>query len=152
MLACLLVSLSGCSSAATSSSGAETALAPQETKEDEIVKIEEKRFVTKINGIYIDSKDYIGKTLQYEGFFNIATDELAGETVYSVIRYGPGCCGTDGNPGFEVWLEGEVPKQGDWVEVTGILGEYPKDGYLCLFLAVEEIRVLSRRGAEYVFE
>ena len=78
-------------------------------------------------------------------------EELA-EKYYSVIRYGPGCCGTDGNAGFEVKWDGEYPNQNDWVEVMGILEEYEENGYHYLRIAIDSLTVLPVRGAETVYQ
>ncbi|MDR0451936.1 MAG: hypothetical protein LBH15_02720, partial [Treponema sp.] len=69
-----------------------------------------------------------------------------------VLRYGPGCCGFDGNAGFEVaWDEaGPYPAEDDWVEAVGVLTSYEEDGYPYLYLALSSLQVLNERGAEFV--
>jgi hypothetical protein len=73
-----------------------------------------------------------------------------------VIRYGPGCCGNDGNAGFEVAWDnqdtagGAYPDLDAWVEASGVLRTYEEDGYPYLYLALSSLNVLDSRGAEFV--
>jgi hypothetical protein len=73
-----------------------------------------------------------------------------------VLRYGPGCCGFDGNAGFEVAWDatdreaGPYPGEDDWVEAVGVLKSYEEDGYPYLYLALSSLQVLDRRGEEFV--
>lgn len=115
-----------------------------------IIEIKEKMFIAQTNDIYINSAEYLGKTIKYEGIFDSYTDEESGITYFYVIRYGPGCCGYDSNAGFEVVWTGDWPEAKDWVEVVGVLEEYEEDGNEYLRLKLYSIRVLDERGAEYV--
>ncbi|MDR2932018.1 MAG: hypothetical protein LBV27_02820 [Oscillospiraceae bacterium] len=116
----------------------------------DVVSINERLFIAQTNDIYINAGDYMGKTIQYEGIFK--TDYWAdmGRTFYYVIRYGPGCCGYDGEAGFEVAWEGDWPKEDDWCEAVGILEEYEENGWPFLRLNLTSLTVLEERGAEYV--
>jgi uncharacterized membrane protein YcgQ (UPF0703/DUF1980 family) len=116
------------------------------------VEIKDKLFVGQINDIYLNADDYLGKTLHYEGIFNSETSDINGVTYYYVARYGPGCCGTDANPGFEVIFDNgsDYPKPDDWVEVTGVLSAYEEDGYNYLCLQLTSLEVKEERGQEYV--
>jgi Predicted membrane protein len=118
----------------------------------DLVEIKEKMFVAQTNDIYINAEDYLGKTIKYEGIFDIYESPETAEVYYSVIRYGPGCCGIDANAGFEViWNgEGEYPNDNEWVEAVGILEEFEENGYLYLRLALTSLTVLPTRGAAYV--
>jgi uncharacterized membrane protein YcgQ (UPF0703/DUF1980 family) len=122
--------------------------------EADVIEIKEKMFVAQSNDVYYNVEDYLGKTLKYEGIFQEFTDGENGQTYYSVIRYGPGCCGIDANCGFEVcWVnnsEAEYPKQNDWVEVLGVLELYEEGEYSYLRLNLTSMTVLDVRGAEYV--
>jgi uncharacterized membrane protein YcgQ (UPF0703/DUF1980 family) len=119
---------------------------------DDVIEIREKLFVAQTNDIYFNAGDYLGKTIRLEGVFDVFDDPNTGTTYRSVIRYGPGCCGIDANPGFEVDWEGGYPSQNDWVEATGVLVEYDEGGYKYLRLALTELNVLDERGAEYVVQ
>jgi zinc transport system permease protein len=123
-----------------------------------VIEIKEKMFIAQVNDVFLNPDDYLGKTIKLEGIFK-EEKYLIGDTAYFfVLRYGPGCCGSDGNAGFEVaWdetaLEGEgpsYPNVDDWVEATGRLDYYEEDGYPYLYLALSSLRTLDTRGAEYV--
>ena len=116
----------------------------------DVIVIREKMFIAQTNDVYFNTEDYLGKTIQYEGIFDIYEAPESADKYYSVIRYGPGCCGVDANAGFEVKWDGEYPRQDDWVEVTGVLEEYEEEGYKYLRLALTSLDVLTERGAEYV--
>jgi zinc transport system permease protein len=120
------------------------------------VEIKEKMFIAQVNDVYLNPEDYLGKTIKLEGLFIF--EQYAGyENPYCfVIRYGPGCCGNDGNAGFEVaWdappdEEKSYPEPNAWVEATGMLTTYEEDGYPYLYLSLVSLNVLDTRGAEFV--
>ena len=116
----------------------------------DVVEIREKMFIAQTNDIYMNAEDYLGKAIRYEGIFDVDFWAETGTTYYYVIRYGPGCCGDDGEAGFEVRWEGEYPEQNDWVEAVGILEAYEEEGYQYLRLALSSLTVLPTRGAEFV--
>jgi zinc transport system permease protein len=122
--------------------------------EETVVEIKEKMFIAQTNDVYLNPEDYLGKTLRLEGLFK---SERYGEQSYCfVIRYGPGCCGNDGNAGFEVaWDDRDATDKGypdsdEWVEATGVLQSYEEDGFPYLYLALSSLAVLDTRGAEFV--
>ena len=104
-----------------------------------MIEIKERVFVSLTNEIYLNAEDYIGKKIRLQGIFEKYTDDETGETFYSVTRRGPGCCGSDLNPGFEVKWDKPYPRPGVWVDATGILELYEKE-YLRLRLT--ELKVL----------
>ena len=116
----------------------------------DVIEIKEKLFLAQTNDIYINKDDYLGKTIKYEGIFDVFEIPELKLKYYSVIRYGPGCCGDDGNVGFEVKWDSDYPNQNDWVEAVGILEEYNEGEYTYLRLALTSLEVLSERGAETV--
>ncbi|MDR1353124.1 MAG: hypothetical protein LBK05_07570 [Treponema sp.] len=118
----------------------------------DIVEIKEKMFIAQTNDVYINPEDYMGKTIKLEGLFKTETGYDEQMSYCFVLRYGPGCCGTDGNAGFEVaWDEaGSYPAEDDWVEAIGVLKSYEEYGYPYLYLALSSIQVLDERGAEFV--
>lgn len=73
-------------------------------------------FIAQINDIYINAEDYIGMTLRNKGIFDSFTWEDVDQTYDCVMRYDPGCCGNDGNAGFEVVWDGQYPQANDWVK------------------------------------
>jgi zinc transport system permease protein len=128
-----------------------------ETKaEEKVVEIKEKMFIAQTNDVYLNAEDYMGKTIKLQGLFKLARYETREKPYCFVLRYGPGCCGYDGNAGFEVaWnFEGggaaEYPKEDDWVEAVGQLKSYVEDDYPYLYIALTSLNVLDERGAEFV--
>jgi zinc transport system permease protein len=119
-----------------------------------VIEIREKMFIAQTNDVYLNRDEYLGKTLKLEGLFK--REQYDGQSYCFVIRYGPGCCGSDGNAGFEVAWEPrsrtlvQYPEIDAWVEATGVLKIYEEDDYPYLYLALRELRVLDRRGAEFV--
>ena len=125
------------------------------TARGDIVQISERMFVNHINDIYINTRNYIGKTIKYEGIF--MSDQYYGEDdlFYSVFRFGPGgCCGIDGRVGFEVrWPSGQsrqFPADDAWVEITGVLKEYEHSFTKYLYIELTSVNELSSRGREFV--
>jgi uncharacterized membrane protein YcgQ (UPF0703/DUF1980 family) len=121
----------------------------------DIVEIGEKMFINQVNDVYLNSGDYLGKTIKLEGIFK--RDEGYEKTYFFVIRYGPGCCGNDGNAGFEVvWAnekEHPYPAEDSWVEAAGVLKTYEEDDVMqYLYLDLSSLNVLNSRGAETVFQ
>jgi uncharacterized membrane protein YcgQ (UPF0703/DUF1980 family) len=115
-----------------------------------VVEISERLFIAQTNDIYINTEDYLGKTIKYEGIFKTMYWPEENETFYYVIRYGPGCCGYDGEAGFEVSWDGEWPEEDAWCEAVGVLEAYEMNGWQYLRLALSSLTVLEERGAEFV--
>ena len=118
---------------------------------EDTIEIREKLFIAQTNDIYYNADEYIGKTIKLEGIF-VSENYLGGEEYRTVIRYGPGCCGDDGNVGFEVKWDKEYPNPGDWVEVVGVLERYEEFENTYLRLALSSLNVLPTRGTEYVLQ
>jgi uncharacterized membrane protein YcgQ (UPF0703/DUF1980 family) len=110
-------------------------------------------FIAQTNDVYLNAEDYLGKIIKLEGLFKREQYLEEGAAYCFVLRYGPGCCGNDGNAGFEVaWdaAEGEYPAVDEWVEAIGTLKSYEEDGYPYLYLSLSSLRTLEERGAEFV--
>jgi uncharacterized membrane protein YcgQ (UPF0703/DUF1980 family) len=121
----------------------------------DIIEIKEKMFISQVNDVYLNKDDYLGKNIKLEGLFKMAQGN---ERAYCfVLRYGPGCCGYDGNVGFEVaWDKDKgkpYPGEDSWVEATGELKTYEEDGYdEFLYLDLVSLNVLNKRGQETVMQ
>jgi zinc transport system permease protein len=121
-----------------------------------LIEIKEKMFIAQTNDVYLNPDDYLGKTIKLEGLFKMEQYTGSDTTYCFVLRYGPGCCGNDGNAGFEVaWddtytLKPPYPNIDDWVEATGSLKYYEEDGYPYLYIALSSLKVLEESGAEFV--
>jgi uncharacterized membrane protein YcgQ (UPF0703/DUF1980 family) len=120
-----------------------------------IVEIKEKMFIAQISDVYNNAPDYLGKTIKLEGIFK---EEQGYDKSYCfVLRYGPGCCGYDGNVGFEVAWNNEqaqsYPADDSWVEAVGVLKSYEEDEYMqYLYLDLASLNVLNKRGTETVVQ
>lgn len=118
-----------------------------------LVEIREKMFIAQTNDVYLNPEEYLGKTIKLEGIFQVQSYADTESPYYFVIRYGPGCCGTDGNAGFEVmWdqVDAVYPAENDWVEAIGVLGAYEEDGYPYICINLASLKVLENRGQEFV--
>jgi uncharacterized membrane protein YcgQ (UPF0703/DUF1980 family) len=121
---------------------------------ENIIEIKEKLFIAQTNDVYLNPEDYLGKTIKLEGLFKSETGYDADYCF--VIRYGPGCCGYDGNAGFEVAWDnpapdlGAYPEEDSWVEAVGVLDSYDENGYPYLYLSLASLTVKEPRGAEFV--
>lgn len=123
----------------------------KESKNKDIIEINEKVFITQINDIYYNFDDYKDKTIVVEGMYSVFESMLSDETSPVVYRNGPGCCNNDGWAGFLLKYDGKEPKENDWIRVTGTPSlETTKEGYTNLFLNVSDLEVLNERGAELV--
>jgi len=114
-----------------------------------VIEIRERMFLGQVNDIYKNAQDYLGRKIKLEGIF-LKDQYTTGETFYSVIRYGPGCCGDDDQAGFEVaWPDNDrqaYPEDGSWVEVMGEL----KRNRMWLYIELSSIIVKLDRGLEFV--
>jgi uncharacterized membrane protein YcgQ (UPF0703/DUF1980 family) len=121
-----------------------------------VIEIKEKMFISQVNDVYANPEDYLGKTIKLEGLFKV--DQGYDKSYCFVLRYGPGCCGYDGNVGFEVAWDKEkekpYPGEDDWVEATGELKTYEEEGGANEFLYLDliSLNVMDKRGAETVLQ
>jgi uncharacterized membrane protein YcgQ (UPF0703/DUF1980 family) len=122
--------------------------------EEPVFEIKEKMFIAQTNDVYLNPEDYMGRTIKLEGIFKSYAIEEYGAAYCFVVRYGPGCCGNDGNAGFEVAWDGTsetpYPEEDAWVEATGVLKSYDEDGYPYLYLSLSSLDVKEYRGTEFV--
>lgn len=121
--------------------------------ESDILEIQERLFLAQINDIYLNPDEYVGKTIRYQAIYmnNLEWAEEGQPIVHFVIRYAPGCCGDDGQAGFEVRWNGEYPEMNDWVEVVGVLKQETfQSGFKIIYLELLSITVQETRGKEFV--
>jgi len=122
-------------------------------EKNDVIEIRETMFLTQTQEIYVNSKDYLGKTVKLEGIF--ISHEWNGAFWHYVIRYAPDvCCGDVANVGFEVKWPGNsgelYPENNSWVEATGILKIYDDNALRTLCLELTSLNVLDKRGVENV--
>ena len=128
---------------------------------DSILEIRELMFISQIDEINLNYRNYLGRTIRLEGIFS--QEHSMGRDWYYVLRNTPGCCGDDGQTGFIVtWDQGGLnsPRQSDssrypapdeWVEAIGELRHYNAPGLSFLYLALTDLNVLETRGLRFVF-
>ncbi|MCL2376533.1 MAG: hypothetical protein FWC76_03955 [Defluviitaleaceae bacterium] len=91
------------------------------TDDDGVIIIGERFFVNQVIEIVLNSNQYLGRTIQYEGLFRSVSNSQTGNEHFFVMRYTMGCCGIE-MVGLEVLMEGATSLEDDaWVEVIGIL-------------------------------
>jgi hypothetical protein len=117
-------------------------------------------FITQIHAINLNYREYVGRTVRVEGMFRHF--EWEGNHMYFVIRNTPGCCGDDGeigfmlswNPHYEGFDDGSdlrmFPNRNAWIQAEGVLSYFGTFGHPMLYIALSELNVLERRGAEFV--
>jgi len=115
---------------------------------NEVHEITERFFAMQFFEISINTEEFLGRTIRYEGMFITHYWEYTDEYFHLVYRYTEGCCNPVEPLGLEVYLDGIDPlPDGAWVEVTGILERFD---YGFLRLAVTSLIEKEERGAEFV--
>lgn len=86
---------------------------------EKTINIKEKMFAGQIDDIYLNNKEYEGKTVNIAGMYMPL--EIRGKKSQLIYRYGPGgCCGNDALVGILFEWSGALPKkEGAWIEITG---------------------------------
>ena len=124
---------------------------PSGGDDGDVVFIRDRFFMTETLHIIINSNEYLGRTIRYEGLFREFVSPSTGNSFYAVIRTTPGCCGDDGIIGFEVYMGDIKPFEQDaWVEITGVLDMFESGGFEFPALRAVSIRELDVRGQEFV--
>ena len=125
-----------------------------------IIEVSENMFITQIDNINLNYRDYLGKTIKLEGFF--MHNYWEGNNWFFVVRNTPDCCGEGGVTGFEVSWNPDYqgtnreedlsmwPEKDEWVQAIGTLEHYNFLGDR-VFLALSELNVLETRGQTFVF-
>ena len=84
------------------------------------IEITDNFFIEQTNDIFLNLKDYVGKTVRMEGLIYTYIDEDE-NTGYAVVRNSPGCCGNDGLAGLDIKYDGEYPEENTWVQIEGVI-------------------------------
>jgi uncharacterized membrane protein YcgQ (UPF0703/DUF1980 family) len=111
------------------------------------VKLTDNFFNGMVNEIFVNCKNYEGKTIGYEGFAYLDEDN-----VFGVLRkfY---CCGTDSYfVGFECELDGEKPKNDTWVRIEGIIKVRETQNGSVPYVKITNLEVTKERGQEMVYQ
>lgn len=118
---------------------------------DYVHEITERFFAMQFFEMSMNSDDFIGRTIRYEGMFTTNYWEPTSEYFHFVYRYTDGCCGPVEPLGLEVYL-GNIEPLADnaWVEVTGVLERFQEGGQSFLRLNVTSLIEKEERGSEFV--
>lgn len=90
-----------------------------EDVKDGIINISDGIFLPLVNDIYLNKEEYVGKKIRISGQVVKFEDKQINETLYAILRQGPGCCYNDSVIGFEFVLEKgkKPPKEQKWYEM-----------------------------------
>ena len=101
----------------------ETTSTQGQTSSSEVIEITDNYFIEQTNDVYLNLKDYLGKTIKMQGLV-YTYDDGKGNTYYAVVRNTPGWCGNDGLAGIDINYDGNYPEVNTWVEVVGTVESY----------------------------
>jgi len=115
---------------------------------DDILVISERFFIHQVHDIYLNTQQYLGRTIQFEGIFRIVYWYMTGNYYHIVMRYALSCCG-EMPIGFDIVLSDSLypfPPDFAWVEATGVLEIY--DDYLVV--RATSLIEMEERGSGFV--
>lgn len=114
----------------------------------DVLVIGDNYYIAQINDIYINTKNYINKQIEIEGF-----PMLSPQGGYTFVgRYGPGCCADDGY----AYIEYEYDKKLDlvseegWIKVTGTIKQGIDQGEEYVYIAASSVEIMPTRGLDTV--
>ncbi|MEA5084495.1 MAG: DUF1980 domain-containing protein [Lachnospiraceae bacterium] len=131
---------------------AESAAVEISANQDGVLEIEEDKFVSQVSEIYNYSDKYLGKTVKYQGY--IFLEKYEGKDYFYVVRNTYACeCGEEESVvGFEIAWEGDIPEEGTWVEVTGVLDSYVEEEIEYILVRVSDLDIKDEIGKTFVTE
>ncbi len=117
------------------------------------VVIRDNYFVGMVTDLTTNMHDYDGKTVQYEGFVRNIEPEFGPAEPFAVCRLFY-CCGEDA---YLVGLpcdgyKGKIPKDDEWVVVTGVMGIREDEGGEYPYLGITHMAPLPESGETYVYQ
>jgi len=111
-----------------------------------VVVIGDSFFDAQVRRIEMNRQNYLGRTIRYVGILRIDHWPPSGQDYHFVVRYtfSP-CCGEQ-QVGFEIFFpRGATPfRDGDWVEITGVLEEYGPHGDFLRIRATSLVEAAER--------
>ncbi|HCT64480.1 MAG TPA: hypothetical protein DIC60_04300 [Lachnospiraceae bacterium] len=125
---------------------------PLKEAKDGVLEIEEDKFVSQMEEIYNYSDKYLGETVRYQGY--IFLEKYEGKDYLYVVRntYVCECAEEESVVGFEIAWEGDIPEEGTWVEVTGVLDSYVEEENEYILVRVSNLDVKDEIGKTFVTE
>lgn len=113
-------------------------------KDKDTIIIGDEYFISQLNDIYYNPKDYTGKTIVIEGF------PLSALEYTFVGRYGPGCCSDDGYAYMEYEFDEKMDlvDERDWIRVMGEI-KVGNDGEMdYVYIEATSVEKLEVRGKD----
>ena len=118
--------------------------------DDDILVIGDRFFVNQVHNIFLNTPQYLGRTIRYEGIFRILYWPPEYTHYHVVMRYAASCCSRE-PIGFFIRLPDSldtIPPDHAWVEITGVL-EFHEDSLL-IVNAISLIE-MEERGFQFVW-
>jgi len=115
--------------------------------DDNILVIGDRFFVQQVHDIFLNTSQFLGWTIQYEGIFRII-HWSHGDDFHVVMRYTISCCG-EVPIGFFILLPDSLslfPPDHAWVKLTGVLEEYND----FLVIRATSLIEMEERGSDFV--
>lgn len=119
---------------------------PEEQTAKADIVMQDKYFITQINDIYINYEQYLGKTIEVEGF------PMSYQKYKFVGRYGPGCCVSDGYAylEYEYSEELELVDEKDWIKVKGTIEKGFDGTQTYIYIKATSVEKMDTRGNDTV--
>lgn len=114
------------------------------------IVIHDKLFVATLNDIYTNLDDYGDILVTFEGNLvrgSFDDPDFAGTEYPFVYRLGPGCCYNDLYAGMYLEYDGNIPPDDTWVKVSGKPFYFEHNGFTELFLKVESLEIMEKKGS-----
>lgn len=114
------------------------------------IVIHDKLFIATLNDIYTNLDDYGDILVTFEGNLvrgSFDDPDFAGTEYPFVYRLGPGCCYNDLYAGMYLEYDGNIPPDDTWVKVCGKPFYFEHNGFTELFLKVESLEIMEKKGS-----
>lgn len=114
------------------------------------IVIHDKLFIATMNDIYTNLDDYGDILVTFEGNLvrgSFDDPDFAGTEYPFVYRLGPGCCYNDLYAGMYLEYDGNIPPDDTWVKVSGKPFYFEHNGFTELFLKVESLEIMEKKGS-----
>lgn len=114
------------------------------------IVIHDKLFIATLNDIYTNLDDYGDILVTFEGNLvrgSFDDPDFAGTEYPFVYRLGPGCCYNDLYAGMYLEYDGNIPPDDTWVNVSGKPFYFEHNGFTELFLKVESLEIMEKKGS-----
>ena len=114
------------------------------------IVIHDKLFIATLNDIYTNIDDYGDILVTFEGNLvrgSFDDPDFAGTEYPFVYRLGPGCCYNDLYAGMYLEYDGNIPPDDTWVKVSGKPFYFEHNGFTELFLKVESLEIMEKKGS-----